>query len=209
MLWVVLLCLASPAALAQTTALDQFIRLLGQYQSLSLNFQQHLFDLSGEQLGEVSGQAWMVKPNQVRWEVSKPYPQLIISDGQIIWFYDKDLLQATRRPFQDHPDQSVATLLLGDPENIANAFEVAHLLDRKKHQAFILKSKDKDSYFNRLEITFDNSKIEQIRLTDHSEQSTVFTFSGVKINPKVKAARFRFKPPKNVEINDEVGDWLQ
>ncbi len=204
-------CLLVCAAVssARPSAINDLNMLLTDYRSLSLNFQQTLFDPSGRVLERVFGKASVIRPHQLRWEVLKPYSQLIVSDGKVIWLYDPDLLQATRRPFEYNPDESIALLLLGGIDNTADTFEVKRQPSGKNYQIFTLFPINKVSYFDSLEVTFRNRKIDQLVLTNHNDQTTVFTFSRVKINPQLKPASFRFVPPDNIEVNDETGDWVQ
>jgi outer membrane lipoprotein carrier protein len=37
------------------------------------------------------------RPNRFRFEYLRPFPQLIVADGQRVWLYDPDLQQATVR----------------------------------------------------------------------------------------------------------------
>ena len=45
-----------------------------------------------------SGIFAFVRPNQFRFEYVKPFPQMIVADGQTLWLHDVDMNQVTAKP---------------------------------------------------------------------------------------------------------------
>ncbi len=60
-----------------------------------------------------SGDVAVLKPKRFRWQYQKPYEQLYLGDGDTIWHYEPDLMQAERLSNIEAVDSSVMGLLDG------------------------------------------------------------------------------------------------
>jgi len=60
-----------------------------------------------------SGNVAVLKPKRFRWQYKKPYEQLYLGDGDSIWHYEPDLMQAERLSNLEAVDSSVMGLLDG------------------------------------------------------------------------------------------------
>ncbi len=69
------------------------------------------------------------RPGKFRWEVQKPYPQLIVSDGRRVYQYDPDLEQVTEREAGQAIGASPAALLFGSG-SLEDAFTLQAQPDR-------------------------------------------------------------------------------
>ncbi|MEX0615112.1 MAG: outer-membrane lipoprotein carrier protein LolA, partial [Methylophaga sp.] len=63
--------------------------------------------------------------------------------------------------------------------------------------------KDAESNFQRVQLGFDETGLQQMLMTDAFDQQTNLQFTEVKINPSLAADRFNFIPPTGVDV---VGD---
>jgi len=73
---------------------DSMQRLATQ-RGFSCRFDQLMaFSDGGEKL--YSGDLAILKPGHFRWQYRKPYAQLYVGDGKVIWHYEPDLMQAER-----------------------------------------------------------------------------------------------------------------
>jgi len=75
------------------TAAQRLHLLLKPMHSLSADFTQQIMGQNNNQLQRLTGNLSLKKPNQLRWNVLAPMPQLVISDGKLVWLYDPDLEQ--------------------------------------------------------------------------------------------------------------------
>ncbi|MEE8327873.1 MAG: outer membrane lipoprotein chaperone LolA, partial [Nitrosomonadaceae bacterium] len=76
-------------------------------------FSQILLDKNAQIIQEASGTMQFERPGKFRWHYEKPYEQLIIGDGETVWFYDIDLNQVTVRKLDIAIGSSPAALLAG------------------------------------------------------------------------------------------------
>ena len=82
----VFVCLSINANAENTeTAAQRLHLLLKPINSLSADFTQQIMGQDNNQLQRLTGNLSLKKPNQLRWNVLAPMPQLVISDGKLVW----------------------------------------------------------------------------------------------------------------------------
>ena len=58
-------------------------------------------DADGNQIGGGEARLWLARPDRFRLEHDPPEELVIVSDGTVLWTYEPDLLQATRRRYDE------------------------------------------------------------------------------------------------------------
>ena len=91
-LFLPILFLVNPIFLWANPALELKVILDGM-KNFKANFEQSVFDESGQLLEETEGLVTFKMPNYFKWLYKKPHKNQIISDGQEIYIYDPDLAQ--------------------------------------------------------------------------------------------------------------------
>ena len=86
-------------------------------------FSQQVFDARGKQKENSTGRVALSAPRLFRWEYVKPYPQLIVADGDHIWIYDPDMEQVTVRQ-QSLEEQNSPLAMLIDIGQMERQFKV-------------------------------------------------------------------------------------
>lgn len=181
---------ANTALAAQLTKLN----------TMQANFQQTSYDSTGKVLQQSSGTMAMARPGKFRWQSLTPNNQLIIADGRYIWVYDADLQQATRQTQQQNtPTFNPASLLSGSIASLQQQFSVKQTT-QDNHQVFQLTPHNKNGFFQRIELFFQQEQLTKMQMTDNLGQSSVFTFSNVKLNSTLDQGLFQFKAPKGTDI---------
>lgn len=192
-------CVISTALADGVEDLKQFYQ---STQAMRANFKQTVFDQKGRKVQEVNGTMLLQRPNKFRWDYQKPYEQQIISDGKQVFLFDVDLQQVTVRTVDKVLGTSPAALLAGGP-NVEETFRLSRLLDFDGMQRVQAKPKQKDSGFQVVIISFDHSKLAEMRLVDAFGQSTHIAFSNVEVNPSLNTNQFLFSIPKGVDVVGE------
>jgi outer membrane lipoprotein carrier protein len=184
---------------SQVLAEDQLSQLLNNLQTSRADFTQTVMNSRGQVLQQVSGKMTIQRPGRFRWEVMQPNRQLLIADGQRIWFYDIDLQQITIQKQKTADTDSPAALLSDAPKNLTQLFVIHPLMDI---QGFTLFPKNKNALFQSITLIFQKDRLREMRLTDKLDQQTVINFSQVELNPHLPAQTFHFVMPadKNIEI---------
>lgn len=167
--------------------------------SMEADFTQLSIDGKGLRVQELKGKAKIQRPNLMWWKTFEPYEQLMVTNGEKIWFYEKDLEQVSVKKLDPKSSTTPVLLLFEDTKNINKSFYVEY---RKRGgiETFILDPKVKDSLFESLTLTFINSKFSKLSLIDSLNQKTIISFSKQNFGAKFKKSDFEFKIPEGVDV---------
>lgn len=190
-----ILCLVTNQVLAG----DQLSQLLNNLQTFRADFTQTVMNARGQILQQVSGKMTIQRPGRFRWEVIRPNRQLLVADGQRIWFYDIDLQQITIQKQKSVDADSPAALLSDSPKNLTQQFIINPLMNV---QGFTLFPKNKNALFQSITLIFQKNYLREMRLIDKLDQQTVINFSKIELNPHLSSQTFHFIMPsdKNIEV---------
>ncbi len=143
-----------------------------------------------------------LRPGKFRWTYRTPYEQLIISDGEHLFLYDKDLNQVTEKKLAGALPASPASILFG-----SNDFERDFKVENDGSQDGIdwirATPTAKDSVFERIRIGFRDGMPVAMQLRDSFGQSTQLAFDHVQRNPAISSERFQYTPPPGVDVLQE------
>ena len=190
------------AVAAQAGGIDRLRDFVEGAKSLRAQFSQTVLDRSGKTTGESSGTMQFSRPGKFRWEYAKPYPQLIVGDGQKLWIWDQDLNQVTVKKLSDSLGSSPAALLAGSNE-IEKAFTLVDGGTSDGVEWLVAQPKDKDTTFETIRMGFADAGLRSMELTDNFGQKTIIRFAKVEKNPKLAGDMFRFVPPKGADVVGE------
>ena len=194
----VALLLAS-AAHAQD-ARRQYLQFATGLNSAAAEFRQTVTGPNGEKVQSAQGAMEMRAPDRFRWEYRTPSPQLIVADGRKVWIYDPELRQVTVKP-QDAMSQDNPLSALLRPTAVERFYRLSELPARQGLQWLQLVPLRKgESPFDKAELGFRDGTLRSMRLFDAMGQVSEFNFGTWRRNPAVAESRFRFKPPKGVDV---------
>ncbi|MCK6405153.1 MAG: outer membrane lipoprotein chaperone LolA [Rhodocyclaceae bacterium] len=199
------LLLASALALvtvsARADAVDRLRAFLETTKLLRADFTQTVMPKNGRKPQFSSGSMAIARPHKFRWQIEKPYPQLIVGDGEKVWLHDPELNQVTVKKQGAALAGSPAALLAG--EGIA-VLEKSFVLKDAGLQDGLewldATPKNTDSGFEKVRIGFAGAELRAMELTDSFGQQTSLQFSKVEKNPALAASTFRFVPPKGADV---------
>jgi len=191
----VLLC----AGIARGATLDQLHAFVRDTQTMRATFTQTVSDASGRRVAEASGEFVIARPGRFRWNVDKPYKQLLVGDGQRVWIYDEDLNQVVVRN-NDRALGTTPAALLAGKEEVERAFEWKSLPAAAGLEWLGATPKDKDAAFSELRLGFDAGGLAALEVTDNFGQRTFIRLSKLERNPKLAAELFRFTPPAGADV---------
>lgn len=201
LLFFLLLCLYSTLTPADGRA--ELLRFFQEVRSLQANFEQTVLDQKGKTVQHSTGILYLKRPNQFHWIYREPYHQLLISDGQNVWFYEEDLNQVTIRPIDQILEETL-TLILSGENIIESRFDLNALPDKKDGdlQWVALLPKRVGQSFKKMQFGIGSHEI-RIELLDELGLKTFLTMDHLDRNPALDTALFRYTPPKGVDIIDE------
>lgn len=204
----ILLALLCALALARgalaDTGVERLHAFLADVHSLRASFDQTLYDENMKELDRSQGVMYIERPDRFRWDYTKPYRQIIVSDGRDVWIYDVELAQVTVRPLTAAVGSTPASLLSsGRP--IEDTFHVQGLGTTHGLAWVGLEPRSKETSFTGVRLGFDEHGLRSMELKDSFGQTTELVFHDVARNPKLDPQLFRFKPPEGVDVIRDTG----
>ncbi|MCX7201327.1 MAG: outer membrane lipoprotein chaperone LolA, partial [Burkholderiales bacterium] len=191
----VVLCSLPQAATA--AALEQLREFVSSTRSARGEFTQQQVLGSGRSGQSSSGTFAFARPGKFRWEVSRPYEQLVVTDGERVHFFDKDLRQVTVRKVTEAISATPAAILFGSNDLEAN-FVVTDGGTVDGLEWLEAVPRNKESGFDRIRIGFKGGLPAAMDVRDAFGQGNRFTFKAIERNPTLDATQFRFTAPKGV-----------
>ncbi len=175
-----LMLLLQVSLLQAETAADTLAATLAELKNLSARFEQTVQDDSGEVLESSSGTLKFQRPHHMRWEVTAPYPYLIVTNGVTLWRYDPDFEQLAEEPFSSI-SQTPLMILAATAEELARRYDIA-LVAGKSTRQYVLKPRQSQDEFSRLVLTFDEGTLSRMSLRDKLGQETSIALHQVQTN---------------------------
>ncbi len=187
---------------AQAGAIDQLHQFLQSTKTLKAEFAQTVIAKNGRKPQQSSGQVAISRPGKLRWDIQKPYPQLVVGDGEKIWIYDPELKQVTIRKAGQAIGGSPAALLAGSNELEKN-FKLSEAGESEGFNWVEAIAKADDSGFEKIRLGLVGSDLRAMELYDNFGQTTLIRFSRLERNATLPAATFKFTPPAGVDVVGE------
>lgn len=187
---------------AHAGAIDQLRGFLNDTRSYKADFEQAVIGRNGRKPQESSGTLAIQRPGKLRWEVVKPYPQLVVGDGEKIWIHDPELQQVTVRKAGQALGGSPAALLAGSNELEKN-FTLREAGEADGLAWVEAVPKVADSGFEKVRIGMAGREMKAMELHDNFGQTTHIRLLRSERNPALAAGLFRFKPPAGSDVIGE------
>ncbi len=188
--------------LAQAGAVDQLHDFLKNTRTLKAEFSQLVIAKNGRKPQQSSGTVAISRPGKLRWEIIKPYPQLVVGDGEKVWVHDPELQQVTVRKAGQAIGGSPASLLAGNNELEKN-FNVREAGELDGLNWVEATPKSGESGFEKIRLGFAGSDLKAMELFDNFGQQTQIRFSRIERNPALPASLFTFKAPPGTDVLGE------
>lgn len=154
-----------------------------------------------------SGQFAFIRPTRFRFDYLKPFPQVIVADGQTLWLYDADLEQVTARSqaqaLTSTPAALVATAL--DVAALQKEFVLTAQSESEGMQWVQAIPKNRESSIQsvRIGLLVDGVHVTlaKLEILDAMGQRSVLSFERFEVNPtQFGVAQFQFVTPKGVSV---------
>jgi len=189
-------------AMAWAGAVDQLHDFLKNTRSFKAEFSQAVIARSGRKPQQSSGIVAIARPGKLRWEITKPYPQLVVGDGEKFWIHDPELQQVTVRKADKALGASPAALLSGSNDLEKNfSLKEAGEADGLAWVEAIPKASD--SGFEKVRLGFAGQELRAMELLDSFGQTTLVRFGKMERNPSLPPATFKFTPPAGADVIGE------
>ena len=202
LLWLVMGAGLSPAC-AVADGYERLDRFFAKVTTFKASFIQVVLDENLLALEETSGLLWIARPGRFRWDYESVHRQSIVADGEVLWLYDVELEQVTRRAQESAIGQTPAVLLSGG-QQYRKDYNVT-ILGRQGAVYWIsLVPKLSDGSFAEIQLGFEGETLRLIQLLDELNQITRVTLANVVENEPISDSVFRFIPPTGVDVISDV-----
>lgn len=187
------------------SASAQLLPLLNHVSSMQASFTQTVYDNRGQSVQQSTGTLALSRPGKFRWDVKRPMPQLIVANQSKLWIYDPDLEQVTIRAFSPKASDSPALLLSHPDQTLDKDYFVTSIHKKQSTLTwFSLKPRSDDNLFQEVQLGFNQTQLQEMRLIDHLGHTTQIEFSNIKTNTTLSPQLFVFKIPKQADVIDET-----
>jgi outer membrane lipoprotein carrier protein len=187
---------------ACASAIERLDQFMSRTQSARGEFEQRIYDRNRRLVQQSSGTLAFQRPGKFRWSYAKPYPQLIVGDGERIWIYDPDLKQVTVRKLDAALGATPAALLAGDNDAM-KAFVLREEAPEAGLEWLSATPRNKETNFERIRMGFGPAGLERMELIDAFGQTTDLRFIALDRSPGLDPSLFRFVPPPGADV---IGD---
>jgi len=202
--------LAQVAAQVRAEPIDQLRQFLAQTTSARGEFTQQSQRQGAGPSNSGKAGVWelshgsfeFLRPGRFRWTYSSPYEQLIVSDGEHLYLYDKDLNQVTVKKLAGALPASPASILFGS-NDFERDFKVQNDGATDGIDWVRATPNAKDSLFASIRIGFHDGMPVAMQLRDSFGQSTQLAFDHLQRNLALSSERFRYTPPPGVDVLEE------
>ncbi len=186
-------------------AIQRLDKFFAEVNSFKGQFIQIVYDESGEVIQEAEGDVSLDKPGKFRWQYIQPYPQLILADGEYLWIYDEDLLQASAKPI-DTALGNAPIMLLTNVRPLKDDFEIKDAGIKEGMNWVELSPLVQDTEFHKIHIGLDEQGVKKMELQDHFSQRTVIEFINLKTNVAFAPDQFKFIAAEGVDVVGYPGE---
>jgi len=194
-------CLVS-AQFASAGAVDKLHHFLDSTKTMRADFAQIVVAKNGKKPQQSTGVMMFSRPGKFRWQIEKPYSQLLVGDGDKVWIYDPELRQVTTKKVGTALGGTPAALLAGD-NTLEKNFTLREAGEREGLEWLEAIPKVQDSGFEKVRLGFAGNDLKAMELFDSFGQTTTLLFSRLERNPQLAPAVFRFTPPAGADV---IGD---
>ena len=148
-----------------------------------------------------------MRPSRFRFEYQKPFPQVIVADGQTLWLYDTDLEQVTARKQAQALGSTPAALVATatDLASLQKDFTLEAQAEEQGLQWVLATPKNHDNTVQSVRMGLrgeaGNVSLAKLEILDAMGQRSVLSFEGFTANPaQLGVGVFQFVPPKGVSV---------
>ena len=189
-------------ATVAASAVAQLRQFVDASRSAQGEFEQTVRSASGRKPQQASGSFVFARPGKFRWSYDRPYPQLLVSDGDKLWSWDRDLNQVTVKRLGDALGSTPAAILAGSGD-LDRDFELAEAGSSDGLDWVLAKPKQAETSFASIRLGLSGGLLKRMELQDNFGQTTLIVFTSLVANARPDPAQFRFVPPAGADVIGE------
>ena len=168
----------------------------------SAQFSQKVTDSQGKVVQTTQGQVDIVQPNKFRWQTYEPNENLLVSDGQSVWFFDPFVEQVSIYNYISLVDSNPILLLLQPTSDAWQAYEISKVADK----TYRIKAKSQEQQIDYVDLAFSaTDQVTSLNIKDRQNQLSEYSFTAFNLrNSSDYAANyFKFAIEDGIEVDDQ------
>lgn len=199
---------ASGDVVAEERTVDELVagvqRRFDATDDLRADVAQEVFLASLDRTVPASGTVVFKRPGKMRWDLDGDEPQIIVSDGKTVWFYQPADEQVLKAPLDSVFRSTTPVSFLTGVGKIADDFAVRIKSQTPDRIELLLDPKRAKEDLGSLELVVepDSLDITEARITDPVGNVTDLKFSNRRRNTGVRDDAFDFEVPPGVDVVD-------
>ena len=195
-LFLAFLSLIWPSDSRASDSIEFLIQSLEKVESMQSFFEQ---TRSGSD-EKFSGQLLFQKPNLFRMEIGPPVSQTIISDGDYLWVYDKDLEQVIVSHLTNSLSEMPFMRLLSEPRDFLMGSEIVNLSQNEKR--FRISVKENENPLEFVDLDFTDGLISRVFVASRIGEPLEVFFNQMSLLEFLPKKNFIFVLPENIDLID-------
>jgi len=172
---------------------------LGNLHDFSATFSQITSDSKGNTLQIAHGRLWISKPYRFRWHTEPPMEQILVANGELLWFYDPDLEQVTIQKMEPAISTLPVLILTGNVTRLSQGFVIDQYQDETGDQFSFRPRADVES-FKLVSMLVKDHQIRRIDITDTLNQKTRIELTNIQVEEHLSEDMFEFQIPDGADV---------
>lgn len=192
---------ATSSGQTEPQALNQLDELLAGIETMTADVTQLIVESDGGVLEESTIRMKLKRPDGFYWETIDPFPELVVTDGRLLWNFQPDLEQVVVEDWDASRSELAAQLLSGKTQNLTAEYRLS-LRDTggSEFTEFVLEPLDADNVYRQIILTFNGRRLDMIYVDNNNGQKTVWQFSDLVLNAPLLDQEFIFEPGGDIEV---------
>lgn len=180
-------------------AVEQLKTKLANTTAFRAQFSQEVSE-AGQVIQRSRGNVYLKRPGRFRWLIRTPSEQLLVSNGRVLWVFDKDLEQVTIKQLEREINGTPALFLSGSDTKFIENYTVQQTTQGELNCFKLIPKSNKQTHYRAIELYFKKNALIKIKLMDHLGQMTIVKFTSIMKNPVLNDGLFEFKIPPGVDV---------
>lgn len=192
-----------PVTAVEAASVDETISMIekkaGEIRDISGSFSQKSFLVDLERTEEYTGNFFIKKPSQIRWQYDEPRDEEVYIRADEIWIHKRVAKQAIRSRFTENAYGQAPIALLGSLENLKTDFDISAT---DKNDILNLKPKHKIGSIKELLLEVSNADfpVRSFTIFDIYGNNVIILIKDVHTNTGLDDSVFIFEPTPDMEI---------
>ncbi len=177
---------------------QELVKRLDKTDGFTAQFSQTVVSPDDEVVMEGTGSVEIARPSLFRWTTNTPDENVLVSDGETLWYYSPFIEQVSIYWQEQATEQTPFVLLTRNKASDWDKYNVIQNGDR-----FTLTPTDAASTQGQFQIDIDQAgAISGFNVIEQDGQRSKFTFNDYRAQTPAKS-RFVFEIPNGVEVDDQ------